>query len=84
MEGKVILLAYTWAPNGLIFKYFVEFREVVSPKRYLGFGSDSLWLKRPPINMILPLSVNTYTPSGSSPLNHLSKSHDRFRGDLLS
>ena len=24
------------------------------------------------------------TPSGSSPLNHLSKSHDRFRGDLLS
>ena len=24
------------------------------------------------------------SPSGSSPLNHLSKSHDRFRGDLVS
>ena len=30
MEGKVNLLAYKWAPNDLIFKYFVEFREVVS------------------------------------------------------
>ena len=29
MEGKANLLAYKWAPNDLIFKYFVEFREVV-------------------------------------------------------
>ena len=30
------------------------------------------------------MQVGTCTPSGSSPLNHLSKSHDRSRGDLLS
>ena len=35
MEGKVNLLAYKWAPNDLIFKYVVEFREV-EPKEIPG------------------------------------------------
>ena len=30
------------------------------------------------------VSVGTVAPLGSSPPDHLSKSHDRFRGDLVS
>ena len=65
LEGKANLLAYKWASNDLMFKYYVELREEVSKeireKPGVWFRVAPAQTELRPTSMILLLSVSTYS-----------------------